>query len=90
MIAQDLAEAIAARVAAAGTSETTLSELRQTYPDMHFTYCMDDDIQSEIEPFLSRPGFNIYLVDGRDHCLKLTKNAEQATGLVLAEVVEDD
>ena len=36
----------------------------------------------------SRTGLNVYLVDGRNHCLKLTETLEAATGLVLAEVLE--
>ncbi len=89
MIALEFAEAVAGRAASAGLSETLLAELRKDYPQVHFTYCMDDDVQSAADPFLSRPGFNLYLVDGREHCMKLTGNAEQATGLVLAEVLED-
>jgi hypothetical protein len=89
MIAPELVEAVAAQVEAGGASETTLSKLRESYPQVHFTYCMDDDVQEAAQPCLTRPGFNLYLVDGRDHCMKLTVNPAEATGLVLAEILED-
>jgi hypothetical protein len=50
---------------------------------------MDDDIGSH-QPYQSHHGFNVYLVDGREHCLKFTKDLEHATGLVLAEVIDDE
>jgi hypothetical protein len=80
---------IAAEVQAAGLSEQTLAAIRSGHPDIHFTYCMDDDVGVH-EPFAARPGFNIYLVDGREHCMKFTTEIAHATGLVLAEVIEDD
>ena len=68
-------------------SESILPELRQSYPDMHFTWCMDDDIGCEAA-VLEEEGFNLYLVDGREHCLKFTTDPEAATGVVIAEVVD--
>lgn len=82
-------EAVAETVARLGLSEPTLALLRARHPDLHFTYCMDDDVGAET-PFAERPGFNIYLVDGREHCLKFTGDPAAATGLVLAEVSDDD
>jgi len=71
-----------------GLNETTVGKLRAQFNGVHFTYCMDDDV-SGVEPILRNPGMNVYLVDGRDHCLKLTERLDIATGLVLAEVLED-
>jgi hypothetical protein len=34
--------------------------------------------------------FNLYLIDGREHCLKMTNDYEVATGIVVAEVIADD
>jgi len=82
-------ETIARELEGVGLSEHSLGQLRAAYPDIHFTYCMDDDIGVH-QPFASRTGFNIYLVDGREHCLKFTREISHATGLVLAEVIEDD
>ncbi|MFY9976293.1 MAG: DUF6129 family protein [Chromatiaceae bacterium] len=84
---------IAAVVERAGLNEQTLAALRETFTDIHLTYCMDDDIGSG--PAAPRPvreadGFRIYLVDGRDHCMRFTRELASATGLVLAEVLPDD
>lgn len=68
-----------------GVDERAISGLRRAYPDMHFTYCMDDDIQDEVAPIIESDDYNLYLVDGRDHCLQMTTQADIATGLVIAE-----
>lgn len=89
MIAPELVMSIADLVAQQGLDEATIQSLRASYPDIHFTYCSDDDINSA-KPVLERPEFNVYLVDGREHCLCLTGNYNVATGMVLAEVVDDE
>jgi len=70
-------------------NESTLAVLRQEFPEIHFTYCSDDDI-IESNPIGSFENFKLYLVDGHDHCLKFTSNLESATGVVLAEVYEGE
>jgi len=70
-------------------SEETLSTLRKEFPKVHFTYCSDDDI-IDASPLRKFEDFNIYLVDGNDHCLKFTANLDEATGVVLAEVHTDE
>lgn len=89
MISAEDITTIAGEVEKLGLSEQSLAELRASHPNVHFTYCMDDDI-GHYRPYLERPNFNIYLVDGREHCLKFTTELEGATGLVLAEVIQDD
>lgn len=78
-----------ARVAIAeGLTPATLTDLRRIYPGVYFTSCLDDDI-IETEPVLQGAGLNIYLVDGRQHCMRLTKDFQAATGVVLAVMTED-
>lgn len=89
MITVELAQSIADQVKVSGLEYDTVSALRQTYPDVHFTYCMDDDITNG-KPVVESSQFNIYLVDGREHCLCLTNDFDVATGIVLAEVIEDE
>lgn len=89
MLRPDTIAAIADALQGMGLSEQSLAALRSSHPRIHFTYCMDDDVGA-LNPYASRPGFNIYLVDGREHCLKFTGEISHATGLVLAEVIEDD
>ena len=69
--------------------EGVVTSLRAAYPDIHFTYCLDDDITSG-KPVIEDEKFNIYLIDGREHCLCLTNDYDTATGIVIAEVIEDD
>ncbi|MFK4752966.1 MULTISPECIES: hypothetical protein [Oceanospirillaceae] len=71
-----------------GLSEQTLLELREQYKGMHFTWCFDDDINFPY-PYLERPGFNVFLVDSRDHCSTLTRDVEVASGVVFAEIIDD-
>jgi hypothetical protein len=87
MISQEQLAEISRFVEAKGISEVTVSGLRAQYPGMHFTYCMDDDVV-EVDPVQERESFNVYLVDARQHCLRLTNDPDVATGLVLAEIVE--
>lgn len=87
MIAAEVIDAVAARVATGDIDESTVSKLRADYADIHFTWCMEDDLGAE-EPVRECDGFNIYLVDGEGHCLKLTTNAEVANGIVIAEVID--
>jgi hypothetical protein len=79
---------IARLVEAQGLDERTVTRLRMIYPGMHFTYCLDDDVTA-VEPVQEGSNFNIYLVDARAHCLRLTEDPQVATGLVLAEIINE-
>ena len=72
-----------------GMNGQLLSQLRNAYPDLHFTYCMNADVIST-PPVEKRQAFNVYLVDGREHCLRLTTDYNVATGVVLAAVLDED
>lgn len=85
MIPVERLDRIAELLQEAGLNDRTVADLRSAFADLHFTRCCDDDVVCA-EPFRSRPGFNLYLVDGRGPCLVLTKDPANATGVVLAEV----
>jgi len=89
MIDTETLDRIAETALAQGLDEVTVQGLRSVWPDMHFSYCMDDDICG-VEPVRALNGINLYLVNGHEHCLSLTSNPEVATGLVLAEIEPDD
>lgn len=76
-------------VKANGLSEDVVSKLRSQFNGYHFTYCMDDDMDA-YKPAKECEGFNIYFVNSSDHCSKLTTDPSNASGFVLAEVIEDD
>lgn len=88
-ITTEMLEAVSSEVDKLGLSETTLSQLRSLFPGVYFTWCMDDDIAAA-KPVLQKPGFNLYLVGSGGHCLGLTSACESASGIILAEVIEDE
>ena len=88
MITTEQVNEIAAKIEAMGTDETIVSALRQHYKRIHFTYCMDDDLPNNT-PVIEHKDFNLYLIDGREHCLCLTNDYELATGIVVAEIIAD-
>ena len=71
-----------------GVDYAALTHLRQVYPGLYFTQCLDDDI-NDIEPVLRGAGINLYLVDGGQHCLNLTQDLQSARGVVLAVTEEE-
>ena len=88
MISQETLAQIAGKITAAGVDENILALLRSEYPELHFTYCSDDDLPNN-EPVMEQENFNLYLVDGRDHCMCLTRDFENATGVVVAEIYSE-
>ena len=87
MIAQEQLQSMISFVEQKGLDEATLSELRQQYSGVHFTWCWDDDINYE-HPEAERSNFNVFLVDSSDHCSTLTKDSDSASGVVFAEIIE--
>ena len=88
MISTEQVNAIVSKIEAFGVDETTVSALRQQYQPIHFTYCMDDDLPNNT-PVIEHKDFNIYLIDGREHCLCLTSDFDVATGIVIAEIIAE-
>jgi hypothetical protein len=88
MLTQEQLHQVADHIGSQTLSETLVADIRRTFPGIHFTYCMDDDILNN-ESVFSGSGFNFYLVDGREHCLCLTNTLENATGIVIAEIISD-
>jgi hypothetical protein len=82
---QEIAELIAAQ---ALNEDVILPLLRKQYETMHFSYCMDDDIGRR-KAVLETENFNLYLIDGREHCLCLTNDYSIATGIVVAEIIPE-
>lgn len=88
MITAQQAQEIADKIVDLGVGDATVSALRQQYQKIHFTYCMDDDLPNN-SPVIEHKDFNLYLIDGREHCLCLTNDYESATGIVVAEIIAD-
>ena len=88
MITQQQLEQIARQAKISPVSETVVDQLRGSFSDIHFTYCMDDDVVAAM-PVYEDQAFNLYLIDSRNHCLCFTEDMDVATGVVLAEIEED-
>ena len=85
MIVAETLEQIASTAASLDVlNEQALDTLKQAWPDLRFTLCNDDDMPARLPPSLQCERFNLYLVGNGDHCLSLTKDMEQAIGVVLA------
>ena len=85
MIPADTLSAIAdAAAALPALDDAGLARLRAAWPGMHLTLCSDNDVPARVPAMLERPGFNLYLVNGSEHCLTLTNDPEVAIGVVLA------
>jgi hypothetical protein len=67
----------------AGAGAATVAELRRRFPGLTVTRCDAHDVVDET-PFQTFAGCNLYLLDGRDHCFKITSDPAAATGLVLS------
>jgi hypothetical protein len=88
MISQQHLGQIAQLASAEPVSEKVVDQLREKFPDIHFTYCMDDDVVAA-KPVHEASAFNLYLIDSRNHCLCFTQDSEVATGVVLAEIEDE-
>lgn len=90
MITEETVNDVVAKVEATYLGEAVVDILRRVYPDIRFTYCSYDDIPANAKPVSERPGFKVYFVDSREQCACLTNNHAIASGIVLAEVQDDD
>lgn len=64
-------------------SAAPLAVLREMYPGMVWTRCDAEDVSEE--PFRSFSTFDLHLIDATDHCVQITADPAQATGLLLAK-----
>lgn len=90
MISEQMLDQICARVNEQVIGEPMLLQLRKEYPEVHFSWCFDDDIGATATPYREETGFNLYLVNSSDHCSKLSNDPEGASGVVVAELLDDE
>lgn len=65
------------------TGTNPLTDFRSRFPGLSLTRCDAADMSDE-QAFREYPAFNLYLVDGREHCWQLTDDPNAATGIVVA------
>ncbi len=74
---------IDAALASAGADIETIGLLRRLAPGLAITRCDSIDMRDET-PFRVYERCSLYLIDGRDHCWRITHDPACATGLALA------
>ncbi len=57
--------------------------LRDCFPGLSFVRMSAADMNET--PFRSLPHYNLYLLDGREHCVQLTNDPSHATSIVIAQ-----
>jgi hypothetical protein len=64
-------------------SNNPIPMLKDCFPDMSFLRMSASDMDEA--PFRSLANYNIYLLDGREHCVQLTNDLSIATAVVIAQ-----
>ena len=77
-----VADAVAQHASDLG--DALVTRLRKAFPGVHFAVCSDDDMPPRLAPVAGNTFCRLYYVDSANHCLRLTSDAEAATGLVVA------
>ena len=72
------------------SSDSQLQILRETFPGIHFSVCSDDDVPPRLAPAAEGPGYRLYYVDSRSHCLCFAAEATEASGLLVAMLDKDE
>ena len=70
-------------LAGAPDGALAMAALRQRLPGLRVTECDASDVDCET-PFRGYGAFDLHLVDGRDHCWRLTIDPDVATGVMIA------
>jgi len=69
---------------ASDLGDALVTRLRKAFPGVHCSVCSDDDMPPRLAPVAGNTFCRLYYVDSANHCLRLTSDAEAATGLVVA------
>ena len=86
----DAIAALAGTLFAKGTAlDAVVRAVREAHPDLSNVTGAHAAVMAE-DPFRDEPGFNLYLVDGSNHCWLITNKPQTATGIVIAQTDEDD
>ena len=72
------------------STETLLQVLREKFPGVHFSLCSDDDVPPRLTPAAECKYCCLYYVDSGSHCLRLTEEVSEATGLLVAMLDKDE
>lgn len=65
------------------------NRLRCEFDGLRVVVCNDDDVPANITPALGNARCNLYYLDAGEYCVKLTGDADSATGVVVGLVSLD-
>jgi len=82
-LSPDQIQDIATVLQRCGPADSPLDALRRRFPGLKTSRCDAADIDMET-PFRSFPQFDLHLIDGRDHCWRLTEDPQHATSVLIA------
>lgn len=89
MIEAALLERVIGQVQPSASFDVLAQQLRAAFPGIHITVCGEDDVPPRLTPAAEGSACRLYYVDANEHCLKLTTDAEVATGIVVALIGDD-
>lgn len=90
MIDASLLEAVLGGVSPRLTFDEQARRLRAAFPGVHVTVCGEDDIPPRLPAAAENELCYLYYVDASEHCLKLTTDADTASGVAVAMRSDDD
>lgn len=90
MVAGELLAAVMAAVRPELGYDDQARQLRAAFPGLHVTVCGEDDIPPRLPAAAENEHCFLYYVDASEHCLKLTTDADSATGVAVAIRSDDD
>jgi hypothetical protein len=85
--APEIARDMAQRFAGAPSDDDMLRSFKGEYPSLRFVACTEDDVPARLSPWVEVDGVEVYLIDGSEHCLSLSRDPETACGLVFARQI---
>ncbi|MFY9327022.1 MAG: DUF6129 family protein [Georgfuchsia sp.] len=71
------------------TTSADETALRRQFPGVPITVCSDDDIPARLAAALETDHARFYYIDASEHCVKLSNDAESASGIVVGLFSED-
>ena len=78
-------------VAGAVDADTDPGRIRAAFPDLHFTFCSEDDVPVRLKPAVECRDHRLFLITGASgHCIEFTSDTAGATGVVVASRMDED
>jgi hypothetical protein len=77
------------QVVAAVTPAADEAELRRRFPGVRITVCSDDDLPARLTAVRETAAARFFFIDAGEHCVKLSSDAETASGIVVGLLGDD-